>query len=122
MMIAQLDDLAAECLRNCTECHNICVQTSVSSDVVGKISLDDLKLLTNCAAMCRTCADVIDTMAGHHAMAAYHVSIHRACADVCAACGAMCRQSGIPVMLQCADVCDRCADSCRRMAAQHVHV
>jgi hypothetical protein len=111
MMLAQLDALAQECLRNCTECHDACLQTSVSEDVAAKISANDLRLLLNCAEICRTSADFLDTMSSYHRL------VCAACAQICQACAQMCREAPIETMHRCADVCDRCADSCRRMAA-----
>ena len=111
MMSSQLDEMWLECLRNCTECHNVCLQTVVSSDVVGKIGVEDQKLLLNCAELCRTCADFLNTGSAHHRV------VCGACAELCAACAQMCERSGIGVMRQCAQVCRRCEDSCRRMAA-----
>lgn len=110
-MIAQLDSMAQECLRNCTECHDTCLQTAVSVDVAGNISADDLKLLLNCAEICRTCADFLDTASAHQR------AMCGTCAQVCEACAQMCKDSGIETMRRCAEICDRCADSCRRMAA-----
>jgi hypothetical protein len=111
MIATQLDPLMQECLRNCTECHQVCLQTAVDPDVVGKISADDLKLLVNCAEICRTCADFMATIS------AFHRPLCGLCAQVCEACAKMCRGYHIAAMDECAQVCDRCADSCRRMSA-----
>jgi len=106
-----LDQMARECLLNCTECHDTCLQTAVSVDVVEEISAEDLRLLLNCAEICRTCADFLDTVSAHQRI------MCGTCAQVCAACEQMCRNSGNDTMRRCADICARCADSCRRMAA-----
>lgn len=110
MSILQLDPLMQECLQNCTECHQVCLQTAVSPDVVGKIPAEDLKLLVNCSEICRTCADFTATIS------AFHRQLCALCSQVCTACAQMCRRYNIAAMLECAEVCDRCADSCRRMA------
>ena len=110
-MIAQLGSMAQECLRNCSECHDTCLQAAVSNDAAGNISAGDLKLLLSCAEICRTSADFIDIGSSHQRATC------GVCAQVCEACANMCRESGIESLRSCADVCDRCADSCRRMAA-----
>jgi hypothetical protein len=111
MTTVQLDALMQECLGNCTECHKVCLQTAVSVDVVGKLAPDDLKLLLNCAEVCRTCADFIATVSQFHPL------MCGTCAQICEACAQMCRRYSTATTRECADVCERCADSCRRMAA-----
>ena len=109
MTVLMLDEMMLECLRNCTECHNMCLQTAVSPDVVGKIGAADLALLLNCADLCRACADVLNTASP------YHRPVCRACSEICEACALMCDQTNIEVMRMCASICRTCAGSCRRM-------
>ena len=110
MILLQLDEMMRECLQNCTDCHYVCLRTAVSGDVVGKISAEDLKLLLNCAEMCRTSADFIDTES------AFHKKTCGLCSEICEASAAMCERSNIEIMRQCAQTCRKSADSCRRMA------
>lgn len=112
MTALMLDELMLECLRNCTECHQVCLQTAVTDGVADKISANDLKLLVNCAEMCQTSADFMATIS------AYHKPVCRVCSEICNACALMCEDnSDIEVMRDCAAVCRKCEDSCRRMAA-----
>ena len=61
MNTASFEEMLQECLHNCTECHQICLQVSVSTEVVGKLGAGDVKLLLNCAELCATCADFLAT-------------------------------------------------------------
>jgi hypothetical protein len=110
MTTALLDEMALECLRNCTECHNVCLQTAILPDVAGHIGSDDLKLLLNCAEICRTSADFLDTNS------VFHRPVCGICSDVCTECAQMCERSSIRALRDCAPICRQCADSCRRMA------
>lgn len=111
MTTAMHEDMRLECLRNCTECHNVCLEMSVQPQVVTKLGADDVKLLLNCAEMCATCADFLDTNSP------YHPLICGTCSTICDACTQMCERSGLDVLRSCATTCSTCADSCRRMAA-----
>ena len=110
MTTVMSEELRLECLRNCTECHQVCLAMQVHPDVVGKLNADDTKLLVNCAKMCETSADFMDTNS------AYHREVCRVCSEICTACAQMCDRTGIDVLRACAATCRRCADSCRRMA------
>jgi hypothetical protein len=110
MTATLLDEMMTECLRNCTECHNVCLQTAVDNEVAGQIKAEDLKLLINCAEICRSSADFLNTNSP------YHRDVCRTCAEICDACAKMCERSAIPVMKSCAPICRTCAESCRRMA------
>ena len=111
MSSALLDEMTLECLRSCTECHNVCLRTAVDEDVVGKIMAGDLKLLLNCAEFCRTSADFLNVES------LYRRDVCRVCSEICDNCAMMCEQSGLEAMLNCAATCRTCAESCRRMAA-----
>ena len=106
-----LDEMTLECLRNCTECHNVCLRTAVDDKVAGSIMARDLKLLLNCAEICRTSADFLNVLSE------YHRDVCRVCSEICDNCAVMCEQSGISAMQSCASTCRTCAESCRRMAA-----
>ena len=43
MNTASFEEMLQECLHNCTECHQICLQVSVSTEVVGKLGAGDVK-------------------------------------------------------------------------------
>ncbi|GAB6196243.1 four-helix bundle copper-binding protein [Lysobacter xanthus] len=103
-----------DCIRNCTDCHAICVATVTYCLEQGgaHASADHLSLMATCADICRTSADAM--LRG----ADVHVHTCRACAAICRACAQTCEAMGDDARMQaCAEACRRCADSCERMAA-----
>lgn len=105
-----LDEMFEECTKNCTDCSNICALTAVEPDVLERGTVEQLKLLVNCAEICETSLDFLKTRS------VYHRAVCRACSEVCDGCAQMCEQSGIDAMVKCAQVCRKCAESCSRMA------
>ena len=110
MTTAMSEEMRVECLRNCTECHQVCLAMLVHPDVVGALDDDDMKLLLNCSQICATSADFLDTSS------AYHRDVCGVCTKICTACADMCEGHGITVLRSCAQTCRTCADSCRRMS------
>ncbi|MDR0181991.1 four-helix bundle copper-binding protein [Lysobacter sp. UC] len=102
-----------ECIRNCTECHAICVETiAYCARVGGKhAEAQHLSLLATCADICRTSADAM--LRGSRV----HGYVCGACAAVCSACADACSaMRDDPEMARCAEACRRCARSCEEMA------
>jgi hypothetical protein len=70
-----------------------------------------VRLLLDCAEICRTSADFM--IRGSE----LHPHICRACAAVCARCADECDAMGEdPYMAACSEICRRCALSCAEMA------
>lgn len=102
-----------ECIRNCTECHRICLETVVYCLKLGGAHAEPehIRLLLDCADICRTSADFMIRGSDMHALTC------GTCAEVCERCAADCEQMGVDDahLKQCAEVCRRCAESCRQM-------
>lgn len=104
-----------ECIDNCTQCHNICVETTSQSiemgDKFGEIS--HVRILQDCAQICATSADFMLRRSDMHAMTC------GVCAEACERCADECERlaDGDELMRRCAEMCRRCAESCRKMAA-----
>jgi hypothetical protein len=104
-----------ECIRNCTECHVICLATFDHCLGLGghHAGRDHIRMLVDCAQICATSADFMTRNSPLHRFTC------AACAEICQRCAEECdamagedRQ-----MRQCAEMCRRCAASCREMAA-----
>jgi hypothetical protein len=104
-----------ECIRNCTECHTICVKTVTHCLGVGGKHADQahIRMLLDCAQICATSADFMTRGSPLHRLTC------GACAEICQQCADDCERmaEGDQQMLQCAEMCRRCAASCRDMAA-----
>ena len=102
------------CIENCTECHQICLETI--SYCLGKggdhAASDHINLLSTCADICATSADAM-----LRGSSAHHV-VCNACAEICRRCADSCEAFGDDEqMKRCAEMCRRCAESCSEMAA-----
>lgn len=110
-MTASMD----ECIRNCTECHTICVKTVTHCLGVGGKHADQahIRMLLDCAQICATSADFMTRGSPLHRLTC------GACAEICQQCADDCERmaGGDQQMLQCIEMCRRCAASCRDMAA-----
>ena len=110
-MTASMD----ECIRNCTECHTICVKTVTHCLGVGGKHADQahIRMLLDCAQICATSADFMTRGSPLHRLTC------GACAEICQQCADDCERmaGGDQQMLQCVEMCRRCAASCRDMAA-----
>jgi len=106
-----------QCAQNCTNCHNICVETldyclGMGGQHVGQARL---KSLLDCADTCRTSADFM--LRG----SALHTKACGLCAEACASCAASCEKFGDdPAIKACAEECRRCEASCREMAKMNM--
>jgi hypothetical protein len=120
-MMFSLSDIQAlsremqECIRNCQDCHSICLATvphclDMGGDHAAPVHI---ALLLDCAQICQTSADFM--LRG----SMLHSQVCGLCADLCERCAEDCQRlaNGDAQMLACAEVCRRCADSCRRMAS-----
>ena len=102
-----------QCIQNCTDCHNICVETIDHCLGMGGKHVESahLKSLLDCADTCRTSADFM-----LRGSAAYTQACGM-CAEACARCATSCEQfDGDATMKACAEMCRRCAQSCGEMA------
>lgn len=102
-----------QCLQNCTNCHNTCVQTLAHCLETGgqHVEATHLKSLLDCADLCRASADFMSRGS------ALHPQVCGVCAEACARCAESCAQFGDDAhMKACAEECRRCAESCRDMA------
>ena len=110
-MVVSMD----ECIRNCTECHTICVKTVTHCLGVGGKHADQahIRMLLDCAQICATSADFMTRGSPLHRLTC------GACAEICQQCADDCERmaGGDQQMLQCVEMCRRCAASCRDMAA-----
>jgi hypothetical protein len=105
--------LMEECTENCTRCHRICLE-AVARHFRGEgrnVDGEDVRLLLDCAEICRTSADFMirgSEMHGH---------VCGTCAVICEACARKCeKMRADPHLAACAEACDTCAKSCREMA------
>ena len=100
------------CIDACIKCYQTCLSTALHHclEAGGKhTEPEHFGLMMACAEMCRASAHVMMTGSAAHKHSC------RACADICEACAADCRQVGD--MDECVSVCQACAEQCRRMAA-----
>ena len=112
-MTDRINAAMRECIQNCSECHDICVETATHCLSLGgrHAGLEHQTLLRDCAQICATSADFM--LRG----SAQHRETCRVCAEVCDRCAASCEQMGDDAMMKrCAAACRKCAESCGRMA------
>ena len=105
-----------QCIAECLKCYEVCHQMAMNHclEKGGKhVEPTHFRLMTSCAEICRTAADVM--LSG----APVHAAVCAACADVCDACAESCEELGD--MQACVTACRRCAESCREMAGP-VHI
>lgn len=108
------DPAMDDCIRACTDCHAICLETLRHCTEQGGAHAEPahLALLATCADICATSADAM--LRGTSA----HAHTCRACAEICRLCAQSCGKMGDDAVMQrCAEACRRCADECERMAA-----
>ena len=102
-----------DCIRNCTDCHTICLETVAHCLTKGGAHAEagHIRLLLDCVDICRTSADFM--MRGprsHHRTCGAWADIGPAGADDCD------RMADDSMMKRCAEMCRRCAESCRSMS------
>lgn len=95
-------------------CHRICEETITHCLRQGGAHSDPdhIRLLMDCADICRMAADYM--VRGSE----FHAALCALCADICATCAAGCeRFHDDDTMVACAQACRRCEASCRQMAS-----
>jgi hypothetical protein len=105
-----------ECIRNCMECHRICLETVMHCLQMGGKHADPahIRVLLDCAEICQTSANFMIRDSEFHARTC------GVCAEICERCADSCEQIGADEkMRQCIEICRRCAESCRQMATMH---
>ncbi len=108
-----VSDEMQRCIDNCTECHNICVQTTAYCLEMGgrHAEASHLRTLLDCAETCAISANFM--LRGSD----LHPQTCGVCAEACDRCAQSCQQfADDQQMKDCADMCRRCAESCRQMA------
>jgi hypothetical protein len=103
-----------ECIENCSNCHNICLETLAYC--LGKggqhVASAHMQALLDCADTCRISADFMLRNS------ALHGRTCGLCAEACERCAKSCEAFGNDAqMKKCAEICRRCAKSCQEMAA-----
>jgi hypothetical protein len=112
-MAGMTTDVTSRAINDALECSRICEETlSYCLQQGGRhVEAEHIKLLVDCAEICRTAAAFMARGSRHDA------GLCRVCALVCQACADDCaRFSGDKKMMRCAEACRRCAESCTHMA------
>jgi hypothetical protein len=112
-----LDEHMQACVRNCTECHNSCVETIAYCMDKGGTHADaaHLRALLDCAEACA--ANVHFMLRG----SGLYPQMAALCADACLACAMSCELYPSDTrMSACAEICRKCAESCKEMAGAKV--
>ena len=111
---SMVDERMRECIQECHECHDICLQTVAHCLGMGgeHAAPDHIRLLLDCAEICQTSANFMSRMSD------FHGQVCAVCAEVCERCAVDCERFGNDKMMQqCAEACRSCASSCREMAS-----
>lgn len=69
----------------------------------------------DCAAFCKLTASLMAHRSPLSTIA------HRACADACRDCAAVCAKSDVKMLQDCAKICRECEQVCRKMAKEDAH-
>lgn len=106
-----IDQEMKQCAEKCLDCYQVCRESAMNHCLEtggSHVEPHHFRLMTACAEICRTAADV---MLGNSEL---HARICAACAEVCEACAKSCEELGD--MQECVKACRQCAESCRRTA------
>lgn len=110
----QLTPEMRECIQNCTECTNACLETVQHCLTMGgkHAEASHIRMLLDCAAICKTSAEF---MLG---TSPFHSHVCEVCAEICRGCAEDCERTAESdeTMRRCAQACRKCAESCKRMA------
>lgn len=110
----EMDAMVRQCITDCVECHNICLETARHCLHMGGRHAEPahITLLIDCAETCQTSADFMlrDSEYIH--------KICEVCAELCDKCAQSCENidPDDDQMRLCASICRTCAGSCRQMA------
>jgi hypothetical protein len=102
------------CIEACMECHAVCEHMIYQHCLPrggAHVAPEHLKLMADCAQICRVAADFMIRGSAHHALTC------GVCANLCAACADDCERVGD--MEECVRACRACAEACREMAEAH---
>jgi hypothetical protein len=113
-MANQLSEDMRRCIEQCLACHSVCTEMVTHClEKSGKYAdVDQIRLLLDCAEICRTSAGFMMRGSDLHALTC------GVCAEVCERCAIACeKMADDPAMKRCAEECRRCAVSCRQMAS-----
>ncbi|MDP2345131.1 MAG: four-helix bundle copper-binding protein [Deltaproteobacteria bacterium] len=103
----------AECIDRCLAGFREC-EVNVPRSVDKGHAVEHVRLLLDCAEICRASAGFLMRESEHHAL------ICNVCAQLCEDCAQSCLAFHGDVDLErCADVCQTCVESCRAMASAH---
>ncbi len=106
-----------ECIENCADCHNMCMQTVAHCLERGgeHAAAHHIRALLDCAQACDASRDFM--LRGSD----LHAAVCGVCAEACERCAESCEAIGADddVMRACAETCRRCAETCRSMAGAH---
>lgn len=100
------------CAQQCSECHNICMQTITHCLRKGGKYVDPshLHALMDCAEICRTCCHFMSRSSRSE-------KILNICAQYCNNCAESCEQFGDDEQMKlCAQICRECAELCRDLS------
>lgn len=110
----QVSSEISECIENCSDCHDVCMETIAHCLQLGgeHAAAEHIRTLLDCAQACDASRDFM--LRGSE----LHAAMCGLCADACERCAESCEQlaGNDDVMRNCAEVCRRCAESCRRMS------
>lgn len=101
------------CIQNCTDCHAMCISTITHCLQLGgrHAEYGHIRLLLDCADICRTSADFM--LRGSQ----FHQRTCSICAEICNRCAEDCaKYTDDEHMRTCAEMCHECAASCNKMA------
>lgn len=104
-----------DCIRDCLACYARCTETANHSLEQGgyEANAQHVRLLNDCAAICRTSADFMLRRS------LWHARTCEVCAEICESCAQDCeRMVPDPIINACAEACRACAASCREMVAE----
>ena len=103
------------CIHNCSECHDVCVETAIHCLTKGgdHADVEHIRALLDCAQACDTSRDFM--LRGSE----LHHTYCGACADACERCADSCEgmADADEQMRRCAEQCRRCAETCRAMSS-----
>ncbi len=105
-----------ECIDNCSECSNVCLQTISHCLRQGGKTADSksIQLLAESVEICRASAKFLCLASAHYRETC------GLCAEICEECADACESAGggDEQIKKCAKACRTCAQSCQEMAGQ----
>ncbi len=95
------------CIEACLRCHQTCLGMASTHciEIGGKhADPEHLRLMFDCAEICRTAADFMIRKS------AFHTALCVVCSDICEACALSCEEIG--EMDECVEACRACMHEC----------